>query len=51
MWDEIQDMPGEIYDIEAFNEQVKELRALMDKCIDLETYQKICEQDQINIGK
>ena len=51
MWDEIQDMPGEIYDMEAFKEQVKELRDLMNKCIDLETYQKICEQDQINIGQ
>tara|TARA_Y100000287_G_scaffold58316_1_gene45781 strand:+ start:2194 stop:2349 length:156 start_codon:yes stop_codon:yes gene_type:complete len=51
MWDEIQDMPGEIYDMEAFKEQVAELRDLMNKCIDLETYQKICEQDQINIGQ
>lgn len=36
MWDEIQDMPGEIYDIEAFNEQVAELRDLMQKCVELE---------------
>ena len=36
MWDEIQDMPGEIYDMEAFNEQVKELRELMQKCVELE---------------
>ena len=36
MWDEIQDMPGEIFDIEAFNEQVAELSELMQKCVELE---------------
>ncbi len=29
-------MPGEIFDIEAFNEQVAELRELMQKCVELE---------------
>lgn len=42
---------NEVYDMEAFQKQVKELRSIMNKCIDLETYQKICEQDQLRIGQ
>jgi hypothetical protein len=36
MWDEIQDMPGEIFDIEDFNEMKKELFELIDACVELE---------------
>jgi len=36
MWDEIQDMPGEIFDIEDFNEMKKELFELIEACIELE---------------
>ena len=36
MWEEIQDSPGEIYDMEDFYKQVEELREIMDKCIELE---------------
>ena len=34
--EEIQDSPGEIYDMEDFYKQVEELREIMDKCIELE---------------
>ena len=43
MWEEIQDSPGEIYDMEDFYKQVEELREIMDKCIELE------EQEMITI--
>jgi hypothetical protein len=36
IWDEIQDMPGEIFDIEDFNEMKNELFGLIDACIELE---------------
>ena len=36
MWDEIHDMPGEIYDLEQFREQTRELMALIDKCAEAE---------------
>ena len=36
LWEEIQDSPGEIYDMEDFYKQVEELREIMDKCIELE---------------
>ena len=39
MWEEIQDSPGEIYDMEDFYKQVEELREIMDKCIELEEQQ------------
>ena len=45
MWEEIQDSPGEIYDMEDFYKQVEELREIMDKCIELE------EQKMITIHK
>ena len=37
LWDEIQDSPGEIYDLETFHEQVAELREIMDKVVELES--------------
>ena len=37
LWDEIQDSPGEIYDLEAFHEQVAKLREIMDKVVELES--------------
>jgi hypothetical protein len=36
MWDEIQDMPGEIFDIEDFNEMKQELMELINACVELE---------------
>ena len=36
MWEEIHDMPGEIYDLEQFREQTRELMALIDKCAEAE---------------
>ena len=36
MWDEIQDMPGEIFDIEDFNLMKQELMELIDDCIEME---------------
>ena len=37
MWDEIQDMPGEIFDIDhAFDVQVQELNDIITKIEDLE---------------
>ena len=36
IWDEIQDMPGEIFDMEDFNEMKNELFGLIDACIELE---------------
>ena len=37
MWDEIQDMPGEIFDIDhAFDVQVQELMNLIADCEELE---------------
>ena len=36
MWEEIHDMPGEIYDLEQFREQTRELMALIDKCQEAE---------------
>jgi hypothetical protein len=37
IWDEIQDMPGEIFDMEDFNEMKQELFGLIDSCIQLES--------------
>jgi|TARA_B100001059_G_C17513457_1_gene417026 5-bromo-4-chloroindolyl phosphate hydrolysis protein len=39
MWEEIQDSPGEIYDMEDFYKQLEELREIMDKCVKLEEEQ------------
>jgi len=39
MWEEIQDSPGEIYDMEDFYKQLKELREIMDECVKLEEEQ------------
>ena len=36
MWDEIQDMPGEIFDIEDFNLMKQELMELIEDCIEME---------------
>jgi hypothetical protein len=36
MWDEIQDMPGEIFDIEDFNLMREELIELMSTVVELE---------------
>jgi len=37
LWSEIQDAQGEIYDIEAFYEQITQLRELMDEVVELES--------------
>ena len=39
MWEEIQDSPGEIYDMEDFYKQLEELRKIMDECVKLEEEQ------------
>jgi hypothetical protein len=39
MWEEIQDSPGEIYEMEDFYKQLKELREIMDECVKLEEEQ------------
>jgi hypothetical protein len=36
IFDEIQDMSGEIFDIEDFNEMKQDLMSLIESCIDLE---------------
>lgn len=36
IWDEIQDMPGEIFDMEDFIAMKEELFTLIDNCIELE---------------
>ena len=36
MWEEIHDMPGEIYDLEQFREQTRQLMELIDKCQEAE---------------
>ena len=37
LWSEIQDAQGEIYDMEAFYEQLSQLRELMDEVVELES--------------
>jgi septum formation topological specificity factor MinE len=36
MWDEIQDMPGEIFDMDQFNEMKEELMEVINACVELE---------------
>jgi len=46
MWEEIQDMPGEIYDLEQFRADVAELMGLIDKCAELETVRELHTEDR-----
>lgn len=51
LWDEIQDMPGEIFDMEDFNEMKQELFGLIDACIELEgnwPHKLVCSFSQLS---
>lgn len=37
LWSEIQDAQGEIYDMEAFYEQVEQLREIVNEVVELES--------------
>ena len=46
MWEEIHDMPGEIYDLEQFRADAAELMGLIDKCAELETVSELHTEDR-----